>query len=126
MCIIFNKGKLTHSKPLFENLNTLNVNQINIYQHLNFMDKFINNQIPSIFSNLIKRPDLKYPTNFSQSSFCLKRFSLNNAKYSISICGPKLWNDVVNKEDKDIQSYSLFPKKIKSKLIKNENETDYL
>ena len=33
--IVFNKDKLTHSKPLFENLNALNVYQINIYQHLN-------------------------------------------------------------------------------------------
>ena len=31
----------------------------------------------------------------------------------------------INKEEKDIQSYSLLQKKIKSKLIKNENETDY-
>ena len=43
---------------------------------------------------------------------------------SISIRGPKLWNDVINKEGKDIQSYSL-SKTIKSKLIKIENETDY-
>ena len=123
--IVFNKDKLTHSKPLFKNLNALNVYQINIYQHLNFMHKFINNQIPSIFSDFIKRPNHKYPTNFSQSRFYLKRYSLNSTKYSISIRGPKLWNDVINKEEKDIQSYSLFQKNIKSKLIKIENETDY-
>ena len=28
--IVFNKDKLTHSKPLFKNLNALNVYQINI------------------------------------------------------------------------------------------------
>ena len=89
------------------------------------MHEFINNQITSIFSDLLKRPDHKYPKNFSQSSFYLKRYSLNSTKYSISIRGPKLWNDVINKEEKDIQSYSLFQKKIKSKLIKIENETDY-
>ena len=32
--IIFNKDKLTDSKPLFENFNALNVYQINIYQHM--------------------------------------------------------------------------------------------
>ena len=69
---VFNKDKLTHSKPSFENLNALNVYQINIYQHLNFMHKFVNNQIPSIFNDLIKRPDHKYPTNFSQSIFTEK------------------------------------------------------
>ena len=88
------------------------------------MHKFFSNQIPSIFSDFIKWPDHKYPTNFPQSSFYVKSDSLNSAKYSISICGPKLWY-VINKEEKDIQSYSLFQKKIKSKLIKIENETDY-
>ena len=103
--VVFNKDKLIYSKPLFENLNTLNVYQINIYQH--FMHKFINNQIPSIFSDLIKRPDHKYPTNFSQSSFYLKRYSVNSTDYSISIREPKLWNNV------------------KSKLSEIENETNY-
>ena len=123
--IVFNRYKLTHLNLLFENLNALNVYQINIYQHLNSMHKFINNQIPSIFSDPIKRSDHKYPTNFSQSSSYLKRYPLNSTKYSLSIRGPKLRNDVINKEEKDIQSYSLFQKKIKSKLIKIENETDY-
>ena len=31
----------------------------------------------------------------------------------MSIRGPKLWNDVINKEEKDNQSYSFFQKKIK-------------
>ena len=88
------------------------------------MHKFINNQIPSIFSDLIKRPDHKYSTNFSQSGFYLKKYSLNSTKCTISIRGPKSWNHVINKEEKNIQSYYLFQKKIKSKLIKNENETD--
>ena len=43
----------------------------------------------------------------------------------MSIRGPKLWNDVINKEEKDNQSYSFFQKKIKWKLIEIENETDY-
>ena len=89
------------------------------------MPKFINNQIPSIFSDFIKIPNHKYPTNFSQSRFYLKRYSLNSTKYSFSIRGHKLWNDVINKDEKVIQSYSLFQKKIRSMLIKIENETDY-
>ena len=78
------------------------------------MHKFINNQIPSIFSDLIRRHDHKYPTNFSQSSFYLKKYFLNGTKYSISVHGPRLWNKVINKGEKDIQSYSLFQKKMKS------------
>ena len=44
-CFVFNKDNLTHSKPLFENLNPLNENQINIHQHLNFMHKMIDNPV---------------------------------------------------------------------------------
>ena len=58
-------------------------------------------------------------------NFYLKRYSFNSTKYSISTCVPKLWNDVINKEEKDIQSYSLFQKKIKSKLTEIGNEIDY-
>ena len=64
------------------------------------MHKFINHQIPPIFSDFIKRTNHKYPINFSKSSFYLKRYSLNNTKYSIFIRGSKLWNDVINKEEK--------------------------
>ena len=120
--IVFNKDKLTHSKPLFKNLNALNVYQINIYQHLNFMHKFNNNQIQSIVSDLIKRPDHKHPTNFSQSSFYFKIYSLNSTKYSISIRGPNYGMMLLIKKRKKTQSHSLFQKKIKSKLIKIENE----
>ena len=115
--IVFNKDKLTNSKPLFEILSALNMYQINLHQYLNFMHKFINNQILSRFSDLIKKPDHKYHTNISQLSFYLKIYSLKSTKYFISIREPKLWNDVIKKEKKDIQSYSLFQKKIKSKII---------
>ena len=35
--IVFNEGRLSHSKPLFKTLNALNVYKINLYHHLNFM-----------------------------------------------------------------------------------------
>ena len=41
-------------ETFFENHNALNILEMNIYQNLNFMHKFINNQISSIFSNLKK------------------------------------------------------------------------
>ena len=69
VCILLKKDKSTRSKRLFEIVNALNAYQINIYQHLNFMHKFINNQILSIFSDFIKGPDHKSPTNFSHPNF---------------------------------------------------------
>ena len=50
---------------------------------------------------------------FFLNGFYLKGHSLNSSKYYISICGPTLWNDVINKEEKDTQSFSLFQKKIR-------------
>ena len=121
--IVYNKDKLTNSKPLLKNLNALNVYQTNIYQHLGFMHKFNNNETPKVFNNITKRPEHRYPTNFSSLNFSLKSYSLNNTKYSISFGGPKLWNDIPNKEEKEIQSFPLFQKKMKIKLLESENET---
>ena len=109
--IVYNKDKFTNSKPLLKNLNALNVYQINIYQHLGFMHKFNNNETPKVFNNIIKRPEHRYPTNFSSLNFSLKSYSLNNTKYSISFRGPKLWNDIPNKQEKEIQSFPFFKRK---------------
>ena len=94
-CIVFNKDRQTHLKSFFENLNALNVYQINTYRHLNFLHKFIKHQISLIFSDLTERTFHKYPANFSRLSFYLKRYYLNGTKCSISILGPKLWNDFI-------------------------------
>jgi len=123
--IVYNKDKLSHSKPLLRNLNALNVYQINIYQHLGFMHRFNNDETPKVFNDIIKRPEHRYPTSFSGLNFTLKPYSLNSTKYSISFRGPKLWNDIPNKQEKEIKSSLLFQKKMKSKLLDNENETDY-
>ena len=89
------------------------------------MHKFNNQETPRIFNDLIKKPVHKYPTNFSKSNFCLKNVSLNSTKYSISFCGPKLWNEILHKEEQELESYSLFQNRIKSKLLMIENETKY-
>ena len=89
------------------------------------MHKFNNQETPRIFNDLIKKPVHKYPTNFLKLNFCLKNVSLNTTKYSISFRGPKLWNEILHKEEKELESYSFFQNKIKSKLLMIENETKY-
>ena len=89
------------------------------------MHKFNNQETPRIFNDLIKKPVHKYPTNFSKSNFCLKNVSLNSTKYSISFRGPKLWNEILHKEEKELESLLLFQNIIKSKLLMIENETKY-
>ena len=46
--IVFNEVHLSHSKPLFKFLNALNFYKINLYQHLNFMYRLENSNIPAI------------------------------------------------------------------------------
>ena len=123
--IVFNENNMTHSRPLLRSLNALNIYQINLFQHLHFMYNFNKNETPIIFYNLIKKPIHKYPTKFSKNSFSLKTFFLNGSKYCISFRGPKIWNDFLTNEEKEINSYLLFSKAIKSKLIETEEERRY-
>ena len=46
-------------------------------------------------------------------------------KYCTSVREPKIWNDFLQNEEKEIQSYSLFQKTVKTKLIETENEVMY-
>ena len=52
---VFNENRLSHSRSLLQKINSLNVYQINLYQHLNFMHKFNNQETPRIFNDLIKK-----------------------------------------------------------------------
>ena len=79
--IIFYEDILTHSRPLLRSLNALNVYQINLYQHANFMYKFKNNQTPKVFDDMFEKPSHKYPTRSSEVSYTYKKFSLNSSKY---------------------------------------------
>ena len=123
--IIFYEDILTHSRPLLRSLNALNVYQINLYQHANFMYKFKNNQTPKVFDDMFEKPSHKYPTRSSEVSYTYKKFSLNSSKYSISIRGPKIWNELITKDEKEINSFSLFQKYVKAKLLESDNERKY-
>ena len=46
-------------------------------------------------------------------------------KYFISVRGPKLWNKCLQNAEKEIQSYSLFQKTIKSKFTEIENKNEF-
>ena len=80
LCLM--KTDLSHSGPPLQKINAVNVYQINLYQHLNFMHKVNCQETPRIFNDLIKKTVHKYPTNFSKSNFCLKNVFLNSTKYS--------------------------------------------
>ena len=105
------------SRPLLKNLNALNVYQINLYQNLNFMHRIRMGNIPKAFHETIKKP-----TIFSNLNYSIKKYSLKSIKYSFSYRGPTLWNTVLDKRDKEIESHLLFKRKIKSKFLDITNE----
>ena len=89
------------------------------------MHKVSNNIAPLTFNDMFKKPSHKCPTNFSYNNFSLKKCSLNCTKYFISFRGPKLWNEFLNTDEKQISSYNLFSRKVKSKLLDTENKLRY-
>ena len=90
---------MTHSRPLLQSLNALNVYQINLFCHLRFTCNFNENETPIIFNNFIKKPIHEYPTEISKNNFTLKTFFLKilYSKYCISFKGSNISNVFFNK-----------------------------
>ena len=72
-----------------------------------------------------EKPTLKYPTQFSEPNFEYKKYYFTSTKHSIPVRGPKTWNEFLTKEEKEIQSHSIFLRKIKTKLLESDNERKY-
>ena len=72
-----------------------------------------------------ENPTHKYPTQFSETNFKYKKHSLTNTKHSLSVKGPKIWNEFLTKEEKEIQFHSIFLSKITTKLLESDNERKY-
>ena len=125
VCTVFIEGKLTQSRPMLQSLNALKVYQINLYQYLAFMYKLNKNKVPLAFNELIENPFHKYPTKFSENCFSLKAIFLKPTKYCFSFRSPKIWNKVLAKEEKELQSLSIFKKVVHSKLLEGEHELEY-
>ena len=68
--MIFNKNKLSHSRPLLRSLNALNDYQINLYQHLNFIYKFKNKETPKILVILLIHLFTNVQLNFQSKLQC--------------------------------------------------------
>ena len=67
----------------------------------------------------------KYPTKLSENCFSFKAISLKSTKYCISFRGPKIWTKTFTKEEKELQSLSIFKKVVHSKLLEGEHEIEY-
>ena len=88
------KNRRDSAKPVMENLKVLDVNNLNIFQVLNFMYKFTKKQLPSNFDNYFS---LNNSSRFNlrssrKGNFILPKNSSKYVEHSLSYRGPKLWN----------------------------------
>ena len=88
---------------------------LSIAKPLAYLIMFLKNLTTNTLSN----------NSYKQNNYKQKKFSLTSSTYSISVRGPKIWNEFLTKEEKGIQSHSVFLGKIKTKLLESENERKY-
>ena len=81
--------------------------------------------MPILCTNLSIAKPLAYLIMFLKNLTTNTLPSFQFSKYSLSVRGPKIWNEFLTKEEKGIQSHSVFLGKIKTRLLESENERKY-
>ena len=93
--IINFQDKLTHAKPLLQELRALNIYQLNIFQTLLFMHKVKNDNVPDVFRNKFIINTNKYNTKAANTTFYKPFYKTKTSQYSIMFRGPHLWNSLI-------------------------------
>ena len=115
--IIFYENKFTHTREHFKENNILNMYQLNIFNKLLFLHRVKNGKAPNVFLSRFLRPSHYCPTSFSQNNYIVPSFKLTKRKYRITIRARKLWNIILNIEEKLIEKPAVFKATLKTKLV---------
>ena len=83
-----------------EEMKVLDIYKLNIYQLLTFMFKIKRDSAPAAFRNDFREIYHRYPTELSQSNFVEGSILSNQTKFAVSSSGPRLWNRLLNQEQK--------------------------
>ena len=67
----------------------------------------------------------RYPTGFSQINFVESNILSNQTKFAVSSWGPRLWNRLLNQEQKNMAYINGFKNSVKTSLLYLENEIIY-
>ena len=65
-----------------------------------------NSDIPAIFNEIVNTSEHKCPTELLSLNYTLRKYSFTNSRFSISFPGPKLWNEVLNKEEQGLEFHA--------------------
>ena len=91
--IITNSSYNTHTKPLFYNLNLLNIKQIKHVQICELMYRYEKNLLPLAFVSFFT-PTTQTIQTRSKRSFLCPYARTNIRKFSIGYQGPLIWNNL--------------------------------
>ena len=109
-------------KESMTKMKILNIYKLNIYQVLNFMHRIKTNTAPIVFHNNFNEINHLYPTRFSNNRFVEKKIFLTQTKFAVSSRGPRLWNNLLNTQQRTMEREISFKNSIKSTLLLLENE----
>ena len=106
-----------HTSPVFKELSTLPLDDINNEAIALFMYCYYHNILPSSFSNFftLNKDIHKYNTRSSSNVHTIQTRT-NYQKHSVKYKGILVWNNLT-KSITDIKSFSLFRKKIKTHFL---------
>ena len=105
--VIFHENKFAHTREHFKENNIFNIYQLNIFNNL-FLHRVKNEKAPSIFRSKFLRSSHHYPTSFSRNNYIVPCFKLTKSNYRMTIRAPKLWNIILNIEEKLIEKPVIF------------------
>ena len=109
-------------KESMTKMKILNIYKLNIYQVLNFMHRIKTNTAPIVFHNNFNEINHPYSTRFSNNRFVEKKSFLKPSKITVSSLGPRLWNNLLNTQQRTMEREISFKNSIKSTLLLLENE----
>ena len=109
-------------KGKMEEMKTLNIYILNIYQVLTFLFKIKQDAVPAAFWNSLWEITHRYPTGFTQSNFVEGNILSNQTKFGVSSRGPRLCNRLLNQEQKNMAYINGFKNSVKTSLLWIENE----
>ena len=105
--IIFHKNKLAHTRKHFKENNILIIFQLNTFNNLLFLHQVKNVKAPNIFISKLIRPSHHYLISFSRNDYTVPSFKLTKCNCRITIRAPKLWNIILNIEEKLIEKHAI-------------------
>ena len=84
------------------------------------MFKIKTNTTPCIFGNHFTEIQHQYSTRFSKNSFVESQLVYSQTKFSVLSRGPRLWNKLLDLQQKSLDRETCFKKSIKLSFLSSE------